>query len=419
MAEMLNKNKDVWPYDMPEKWSVTKAKYYCFDIFSGGTPNTNREEYWDGDIPWLKSGVCHDGDVSEASRNITKLGLANSSTRLIPKNTPLVAMTGATCGHTAFLRIEACANQSVMAFISNPGRCYTRMLYYMLQASYDYILSLQTGGAQAGVNLNDCRNIPLPNIPLFEQKMIADSLDEKCAEIDKLSEDIQKQIQCLVEYKGGLIHRTLLRYDRNEPVMKPIKYVATCNDESLSNNTPADYEFDYVDIGSVLYGSGITKKERMSFGNSPSRARRIVRCGDTIVSTVRTYLKAVAKISSEDLDYPTIVSTGFAVLRPKRNVIDSDYLAFVIQSNDFVSEVEAVSVGVSYPAINTSALMNIKIPLYDLTTQNKIASYLDEKCKRVDLLISAENEQLARLANYKKSIIYEYVTGKKRVKGVN
>jgi len=84
--------------------------------------------------------------------------------------------------------------------------------------------------------------------------------------------------------------------------MKPLKVVASCNDEVLPENTDPDYEFDYIDISSVSLIEGIKQREHMTFDRAPSRARRIVRCGDSIVSTVRTYLKAVATIDTEVRD---------------------------------------------------------------------------------------------------------------------
>ena len=76
----------------------------------------------------------------------------------------------------------------------------------------------------------------------------------------------------------------------------PIKYIASYNDETLSENTNSEYEFDYIEIGSVEYGKGVTQVEHMKYKNAPSRARRIVKKNDIIVSTVRTYLRAVAII---------------------------------------------------------------------------------------------------------------------------
>lgn len=100
--------------------------------------------------------------------------------------------------------------------------------------------------------------------------------------------------------------------------IKKLKYYTTFNDEVLGESVDPDYEFRYVDIGSVTLQNGIEQYQSFTFEDAPSRARRIVRSGDVIVSTVRTYLKAVASITD---DKDVIVSTGFAVIRPKE--IDS------------------------------------------------------------------------------------------------
>lgn len=125
--------------------------------------------------------------------------------------------------------------------------------------------------------------------------------------------------------------------------LKKLKYYTTVNDEVLSERTPAEYEFRYVDIGSVTLENGIEQYQEMLFENAPSRARRIVRKGDVIVSTVRTYLKAVASIQDDD---DVIVSTGFAVIRS--NKVDPRFMAYSLINHYFVEKVSSLSTGVSY-----------------------------------------------------------------------
>ena len=137
--------------------------------------------------------------------------------------------------------------------------------------------------------------------------------------------------------------------------IKKLKYYTTTNDEVLTENTAPNYEFRYVDIGSVTLQNGIEHYQGFSFEDAPSRARRIVRTGDVIVSTVRTYLKAVASIRD---DKDVIASTGFAVIRPKE--VDSRFLAYSLANHYFVETVSSRSVGVSYPAINASEMVDIK-----------------------------------------------------------
>ena len=156
------------------------------------------------------------------------------------------------------------------------------------------------------------------------------------------------------------------------------------NDETLKETTYPDYELLYIDISSVDSISGIQKKEPMLFENAPSRARRIVQHGDVIVSTVRTYLRAIAPINNSEINL--IVSTGFAVIRPK-DVFDSRFAAYALRAPYFVEEVVANSVGVSYPAINASEMVAFFIVVPPLSEQATIANYLDNKTKQINILI--------------------------------
>ena len=262
-------------------------------------------------------------------------------------------------------------------------------------------------------NWQDMKHIDVPVPPLSEQYRIADFLDSKCSQIDEISKKIQEEIDTLEEYKKSVITETVTKGLDPNVGMIPLKYVVTYNDETLPDNTPSENEFDYIDIGSVFYVKGIVHKERMAFKNAPSRARRIVKNKDTIVSTVRTYLKAVALI--ENLSFPTVASTGFIVLRPREEMIDSYYLSYVVQSSIFVDEVEARSTGVSYPAISSTEIVDIKIPVPAIEEQINISNYLSRKCGCIDKSIEAKQQQLTTLEEYKKSLIYEYVTGKKEV----
>ncbi|MYF57584.1 MAG: restriction endonuclease subunit S [Gammaproteobacteria bacterium] len=190
-----------------------------------------------------------------------------------------------------------------------------------------------------------------------------------------------------------------------------LKYVATYNDEVLVESTDEEKEIDYLEISGVSLTRGIEYIERLTFGEAPSRARRKVRGGDILISTVRTYLKAIARIDEPSRNL--IASTGFCVVRPNDDV-DSGYLGWVAKSEPFVSEVVARSVGVSYPAINASELVTIEVPLPPLGTQRRIARFLDEKTARIDALIDKKRELLDRLAEKRQALITRAVT-----KGLN
>lgn len=187
--------------------------------------------------------------------------------------------------------------------------------------------------------------------------------------------------------------------------IKKLKYYTTTNDEVLTENTAPNYEFRYVDIGSVTLQNGIEHYQGFSFEDAPSRARRIVRTGDVIVSTVRTYLKAVASIRD---DKDVIASTGFAVIRPKE--VDSRFLAYSLVNHYFVETVSSRSVGVSYPAINASEMVDIKNVLPPNDVQKCIADYLDRKTAAVDTAISDKEKLIQLLEEQRTSIICSAVT---------
>lgn len=162
-----------------------------------------------------------------------------------------------------------------------------------------------------------------------------------------------------------------------------LKDVAAINAHALSDSTPSEFSFRYIDIGAVTQGKISMPVEEMTFGSAPSRARRLAESGDTVVSTVRTYLRAVAAVP--ETDEPLVFSTGFAVLHP-RNIVDDRCLSYCCQSARFVDEIVARSVGVSYPAINPGDIGNFRFDLPSLEEQRRIANFLDVETERIDRL---------------------------------
>ena len=190
--------------------------------------------------------------------------------------------------------------------------------------------------------------------------------------------------------------------------VKRLKYSASINDEALPETTDPDMYLSYVDIGSVHSIHGITSTAEMAFEDAPSRARRIVRDGDTIISTVRTYLRAVAAIRNPIPN--TIVSTGFAVVRPRS--VFSSFISYVLSEQGFIEAIMARSVGVSYPAINASEIGMLSIPLPPLHQQRAIADFLDHKTAKIDELTTKIGVAIERLQEYRSALITAAVTGK-------
>lgn len=190
--------------------------------------------------------------------------------------------------------------------------------------------------------------------------------------------------------------------------IKRLKNVCSTNNASLSDKTSKEFEFNYVDIGSVSFELGIHKTEKYTFQNAPSRARKIARLGDIIVSTVRTYLRAIDIINSGEKE-KYIYSTGFAILSPLKNIL-SEFMIYICRSEYFTNQVSIYSTGINYPSINDTALKMINIVMPTLSEQQTIAAYLDQKCGEIDELITLQEEMITKLQSYKQSVITEAVT---------
>ena len=188
--------------------------------------------------------------------------------------------------------------------------------------------------------------------------------------------------------------------------VRRLKYLATVNDEALPETTDASTEITYVDIGNVDSVEGITGTEEMVFEHAPSRARRIVREGDVIISTVRTYLRAIARI--EPTDANLIVSTGFAVIRPRD--LDDGFGAYALSAPYFVEGVVAHSVGVSYPAINASELVCLDVAYPSLAEQRAIAAFLDRETAKIDTLVDRKERLIELLREKCTALITRAVT---------
>lgn len=170
------------------------------------------------------------------------------------------------------------------------------------------------------------------------------------------------------------------------------------NRAALPEDTQPDQRIRYVDIGSVDSTGHITAPEEMTFDAAPSRARRLVQQGDSIVSTVRTYLRAIAHIAQDAEDL--VVSTGFATLTPRPGA-HPRFLFWAARSDQFVQEVVARSVGVSYPAITATELGTLPMPLPSLDEQGRIAEFLDRETARIDDLLAEQRRQLDLLDEHR------------------
>ena len=159
----------------PENFSIQTVSEFCVETKSGSTPSRTNNEYWEnGTISWVKSGEVHNNITLQTEEYITPLGLSESSTKLLPKDTVLMAMYGVTAGEVGYLAIEATTNQAICGMICH-SKAEAAYLYFLLIQSQTAISRLSNGGAQDNLSKNfiDSINIVVPPSEFIEKLNLA------------------------------------------------------------------------------------------------------------------------------------------------------------------------------------------------------------------------------------------------------
>lgn len=285
----------------------------------------------------------------------------------------LLTNTGASIGRVGLAQHDkkiynTTFQKSISVIKANTEIALNTFLYYSLLFKSEILIHLGSGAAQPNLLLRDIRNIQIPTPPLAEQKRITGILSA----YDDLIENNLRRIKILEEmaqslYREWFVHFRFPNHETTEfqpssmgstPKgweIKKLGKVASVNEESIrANNAPK--EIHYIDIKSVSTGN-IDEITTMPFSEAPSRARRMVKHGDVIWSTVRPNRRSFAAIINpiENL----IASTGFAVLSPKS--IPSTYLFQATTTEDFTSYLVNHATGAAYPAVNATVFKNVPV----------------------------------------------------------
>ena len=300
-------------------------------------------------------------------------------------------------------------------------------IYYYLSNLFPH--EMDKGSAQSTVP--SMRLPMLLNFPLFlpskkEQDKIVTFLDSKCSEIDAISADIQKEIEILEQYKRSVI---------TEAVTKGLNPDVETKDSGIEwvGNIPAYWDVQknkrlFVEVNnkclatdnytllsvSEYYGVA-PRNEKIKDGDFETRAEslngyKICRKGDIVMNIMLAWKKATARTA-----YDGIVSPAYCVYRGKG--IETSYYHYVFRTNGCADYFGLHSTGIidSRLRLYTDAFFNLNSPVPPIDEQKNIATYLDSKCEEIESIIAIKKKQMETLSSYKKSLIYEYVTGKKEV----
>ena len=294
--------------------------------------------------------------------------------------------------------------------------------FYLMMWYREIFNSLGDNGVRSSLNVSDLLNIPVCYPKIEEQIFLTNYIDTKCSEIDATAEDIQKEIDLLEEYKKSVI---------TEAVTKGLNPDAEMKDSGVEWIGEIPKHWEIIRIGyilgeidrrsitgmeeslSVSQVLGVVPSSQIAVPSTASTmvGQKIVEPGELVLNKLKAHL-GVCFVSN----YKGLVSPDYAVYKANEKV-KSKLLEYVFHTASCIWEFKKyiTGVGQGLSRLYTKDLFRINVALPDMLEQQQIVSYLDSKCSEIDSLIADKKRQLDILADYKKSLIYEYVTGKKEV----
>lgn len=445
MAEQMKPSGIDWIGDIPNEWNITKVKYRTSQIGSGTTPDSGNPLYYeDGCFPWIQSGDLYNADyIRDTEKKITELAVADfNALTWYEKEFVVVAMYGASVGNIAISQISSYTNQACCVLKAKDDDL--RYLFYFLSAGKENMLQMAFGGTQPNISQAIIKNLPYLNASHNEQQTIADFLDKECARIDSIAADLEKQIALLQQYKKSLITETVTKgLDKSVPMkdsgvewigeipvgweLSRIKYLTDNHhpypigdgdhgmlkaDDYLTEGIP------YIRVLNLTWGSGlnlenlvfISKEMNSLIKNSELKPNDIL-----IAKTGAT----IGKTAIVPDSLPVSNTTSHVGKITLANVHDAKYFYYVMTSSIVQKQIQDISAMQSTrPELGIEGLKNLILTVPPFDIQQHIARFLDDHCAKIDRVLHEKGKQLSVIKQHKKSLIYEYVTGKKRVKEV-
>lgn len=440
MAEQMKPSGIDWMGDIPTSWECSKAKF-CFSLVNGSTPESSDYDCWDGDIKWITPADMSDtGTISQGERFITKYGYNSCGTTLLPVGS-IVISSRAPIGKINITTAELCTNQGCKSLIRNADNRY---FYYLFLAGQNELSLLGRGTTFLELSTYDLNEFGIVIPAEDEQKAIADFLDKECDQIDSIVADLKKQIELLQQYKKSLITETVTKgLDKSVPMkdsgvewigeipvgweLSRIKYLTDNHhpypigdgdhgmikaDDYLTEGIP------YIRVLNLTWGSGlnlenlvfISKEMNSLIKNSELKPNDIL-----IAKTGAT----IGKTAIVPDSLPVSNTTSHVGKITLANVHDAKYFYYVMTSSIAQKQIQDISAMQSTrPELGIEGLKNLILTVPPFDIQQHIARFLDDHCAKIDRVLHEKGKQLSVIKQHKKSLIYEYVTGKKRVKEV-
>lgn len=435
MAKTYDTYKDsgiAWIGNIPSEWDCCKLLYLLRKPISDGPHETPILQ--DSGIPFISVDSLNeteDINFDNVKKFISEDLYHEYSKKTILEENDILFSKAATIGKTAIVKKEIFMVWSPLAIIKcKESVFYYRFTYHLLscQKLIEDVIMHGSYNTQINIGMRELEKVNVPFPSLSEQQAIATYLDEKCGEIDSLISLQEEMISELQAYKQSVI---------TEAVTKGLDPNVPMKDSSVEwiGQIPSNWGKDKIFRIFFIIGSGTTPKatdERIFDGNinwiqsGDINGGIMIECKNKIseivlsqYSTLKIYKApfiivamygaSVGNISISNID--GCVNQACCVMSDSRQCFSYLFYAIKTAKDYLIYRAE----GGGQPNISQDKIKNLWLPLPPLSEQQAIASYLDEKTSQIDSLIALKQEKITELKDYKKSIIYEYVTGKKKV----
>ena len=339
-------------------------------IVTGGTPSTSKKEYWEnGTIPWLQSGCCQNCNVNSSSSFITQEGYDNSVTKLMPKDTILIALTGATAGKVGYLTFEACGNQSITGITLNEDNLPKFLFYYLLYLR-PKILRDCVGGAQPHISQGYVKEIDYPSLSKNKQQEIVSILgainniiDADKKQLELLDEAVKSRFiemfgEC--DNKIRLEELSTLITKGASPKWQGIEYV----DDGVLFVTSENVREGFIDISNPKY-----LEEKVNI----KQPRSILKRGDVLINIVGA---SIGRAAIYDYDLLANINQAVSLVRPNDKV-NIKYLITFLNSENAMMQYKNNAKGGARDNLSLKNISDLIIPFPDMIKQNEFASFVE------------------------------------------
>jgi type I restriction enzyme S subunit len=420
-----------WIGEIPSHWSMPKTSYILDYLGSGTTPRTNNEDYYNGEVPWVTTGELRECLITDTKKKLSIIALKdNSSLKLHPVNSIVIAMYGATIGRLAKLGVQATTNQACCV-LPPSKKINTEFLYFWLMGHRDEIVELGYGGGQPNISQETISNIRITLPPISEQILIQKFLEKKTSHIDRLIQEKQQFIRLLEEKRQALISDVVTKGLDDKVEMKdsgvefigaipkhwivsPLKYLTS---KIGSGKTPSGGAEAYVQSGVTflrsqnIYNDGLRLKDVVFIPTEihESMKNSAVKLGDVLLNITGG---SIGRSCLFDLDISDInVNQHVCIIRSKNSEL-SEFLALVFQSGVVSKQVAFSQTGAGREGLNFVEIGMFGIPLPPISECMEITSYCQEKAGRINSILEETRKSMELLVERRSALISAAVTGK-------